>query len=71
MNLTRVAVAVGLAWLVARVLLRRRRAEAGDPDDGLAPLPSIDTGLPLRVRALTVPAGAAGAGSAARFGRGA
>ena len=57
MNLTRVAVAVGLAWFAANLLLKRRRAEAIDRDDGLAVLPSVDPGLPVRIRALTVRAG--------------
>jgi hypothetical protein len=63
MNLTRVAVAVGLAWVAATLLLKIRRVEAIDRD-GLAPFPSVDPGLPVRVRALTVPAGPAGAGFA-------
>jgi hypothetical protein len=64
MNLTRVAVAVGLAWVAATLLLKIRRVEAIDRDDGLAPFPSVDPGLPVRIRALTVPAGPAGAGFA-------
>ena len=60
MNLIRVAVAVGLAWTVANLLLKDRRAGPVDLDDGLAPLPSVDTGLPVRVRAMTVQTGAAG-----------
>ena len=59
--LTKVAVAVGLAWVAANLLLKIRRVEAIDRDDGLAPLPSVDPGLPVRIRALTVPASPAGA----------
>jgi len=71
MNLIRLAVAVGLAWVVAKLLLKGRGVAPLDSDDGLAPLPSIDTGLPVRVRAMTV-AGAAGAyGRRAGFARGA
>ena len=60
MNLIRLAVAVGLAWVVAKLLLKSSGGGPIDPDDGLAPLPSVDPGLPVRVRAMTVP-GAAGA----------
>ena len=60
MNLTRLALAVGLAWVAATLLLKRRPVERVDRDDGLAPLPWVDIGLPARVRAMTVPAGAAG-----------
>lgn len=60
MNLIRVAVAVGLAWMVAKLILQSRRGAPVDADDGLARLPSVDTGLPVRVRAMTVPSGAAG-----------
>jgi len=42
MNLTRLALAAGLAWLAATLLLKRRPVERVDPDDGLAPLPSVD-----------------------------
>ena len=65
MNLTRLALAVGLAWVAATLLPKGRLVERSDPDDGLAPLPSLDIGLQVRVRAMTVPAGAArGAGGA-------
>ena len=65
MNLTRLALAMGLAWVGANLLLKICRAGRGDRDDGLAPLPSGDPGLPIRVRAMTVPAGAAGNDSGA------
>ena len=65
MNLTRLAVAVALAWVAASLLLKSRRAAFLDPDDGLAALPSLDTGLPVRVRAMTVAAGAGGDDSGA------
>jgi len=72
MNLTRLALAAGLAWVAATLLLRRRPVERVDPDDGLAPLPSVDIGLPVRVRAMTVPAGAVrSAGGGAGFASGA
>jgi len=59
MNLIRLALAVGLAWVAATLLLKRRPVERLDADDGLVPFPSADPGLPVRVRAMTVPAGAA------------
>jgi hypothetical protein len=46
MKLTRVAVTLGLAWLATELLLKDRRRLAVDSDDGLAPFPSVDTGLP-------------------------
>ena len=70
MNLIRVALAVGLAWVVAKLLLKSRSGAAIDADDGLAPLPSVDTGLPVRVRAMTVPGAAGGYGRRAGFARG-
>jgi len=70
MNWTRLALAVGLAWVAANLLLKRRRAEPADPDDGLAALPSVDGGLPIRVRAMTVPAGSAGHGGVAAYAPG-
>ena len=70
MNWTRVALAVGLAWVAARLLLRGRRPEPFDPDDGLGPLPSVDTGLPVRVRAMTVPVDSAGPRCGPRFAPG-
>ena len=63
MNWTRLAVTVGLACVAANLLTTPRRAEAGDGDDGLDPFPSVDAGLPKRIRAMT--AAAAGAASAA------
>ena len=45
------------AWIAANLLLKRRRAEAIDRDDGLAVLPSVAPGLPDRIRALTVRVG--------------
>ncbi len=56
MNWTRVALMVGLAWIAANLLRKIGRGEPGDPDDGLAPFPSVGAGLPVRVRALTAPA---------------
>jgi len=56
-------VAVGLAWVATNLLRKVRRVEAIDRDDGLAPFPSVDPGMPVRIRALTVPAGPAGADS--------
>ena len=66
MNWTRLAVTVGLACVAANLLTTPRRAEAGDGDDGLDPFPSVDAGLPKRIRAMT--AAAAGAASAAGTG---
>ena len=64
MNWTRVALMVGLAWIAANLFRRIARGEPGDRDDGLAPFPSVDPGLPVRVRALTAPAASlAGAGT--------
>jgi hypothetical protein len=71
MNLTRVALAVALAWVVAHLLLKRGRTEPVERDDGLAPLPSVSLGLPVRVRAMTGPAGPFRANSGARFAPGA
>jgi hypothetical protein len=72
MNLTRLALAAALVWLGANLLLKRRPAARVDPDDGLAPLPSVDTGLPVRVRAMTVPARSFGTDSGVpRFAPGA
>jgi len=70
MNLIRLAVAVGLAWVVAKLLLKSRGGESIDFDDGLAPLPSVDPGLPIRVRAMTVPGAAGGYAGRAGFARG-
>jgi hypothetical protein len=68
MNLTRVALAVALAWVVANLWLKRRRAEPIERDDGLAPFPSVGAGLPVRVRAMTVRAAPFGSDTgAARF----
>jgi len=57
MNLTRVALTVGLACVAANLLMKSRRGEAGERDDGLGPFPSVDPGLPGRVRAMTSGAG--------------
>ncbi|HSC63416.1 MAG TPA: hypothetical protein VLD35_07275 [Caldimonas sp.] len=57
MNWTRVALMVSLAWIAANLLRKIGRGDPGDRDDGLGPLPSLDPGLPVRVRALTEPAG--------------
>lgn len=62
MNLTRVAVTVGLACVAANLLMKARRAEPADADDGLQPFPSVDAGLPARIEALT--AGGASADTA-------
>ena len=62
MNLTRVAVTVGLACVAANLLMKGRRAEATEVDDGLDAFPSVDPGLPERVRATT--SGASGAAAA-------
>jgi hypothetical protein len=53
MNLTRMAVTVGLACVAANLLMKGRRGEASDADDGLEPFPSVDAGLPARIAALT------------------
>jgi hypothetical protein len=56
MNLTRVALTVGLACVAANLLMKSRRGEAGQRDDGLDPFPSVDPGFAGRMRAM--PAGA-------------
>ena len=53
MNLTRVAVTVGLAWLGANLLMKGRHGQASEGDDGLEPFPSVDPGLPTRLGAMT------------------
>jgi len=53
MNWTRVAVTVGLACVAANLLVKGRREAAGAGDDGLDPFPSLDRGLPGRMRATT------------------
>src|SRR5215203_3681322 len=53
MNLTRVAVTVGLACVAANLLMKTRRGAASEGDDGLDPFPSVDPGLAERVRAIT------------------
>ena len=63
MNWTRVAMTVGLACAAASLLLRGRRARAAAADDGLDPFPSVDPGLPVRMRAMTVGPAASGAGA--------
>lgn len=68
MNLTRVAVTVGLAWLGANLLMKGRQAQATEADDGLQPFPSVDPGLPTRFGAMTAGAAAAAAGGAAGTG---
>ena len=64
MNLTRVAVTVGLACVAANVLMKSRRTAPSDSDDGLEPFPSVDPGLPVRLGAASA-AGPSAAGSAA------
>ncbi len=56
MNWTRVAVTVGLACVAANLLVKGRREAAGAGDDGLDPFPSLDRGLPGRMRAMTASA---------------
>ena len=64
MNLTRVGLIVGLAWVAAQLLMRSRRGEPSEGDDGLEPFPSVDSRTTARVRALTAAAPlAAGAGT--------
>jgi len=67
MNLTRVAVTVGLACVAANVLMKSRRGAPSESDDGLEPFPSVDPGLPVRLGAASAaaPAAPAAAGSAA------
>jgi len=59
MNLTRMALTVGLACVAANLVKKARRVEPSDADDGLEAFPSVDIALPTRMGALT------GAGSAA------
>jgi hypothetical protein len=61
MNVTRVAVTLGLAWLAANLLLKSRVAlpRQSESDDGLAPFPSVDPGLPVGLGAVTAGAPAA------------
>ena len=51
MNLTRVAVTVGLAFVAASLLAKRSGAAPVEADDGLEPFPSVDPGLPVRIGA--------------------
>ena len=60
MNWTRLALAAAFVWFAANLLRKTRHATIVDTDDGLAPFPSMDPGLPARVRAMTVPARSAG-----------
>jgi len=53
MNLTRVAMTVGLACVAANLLMKSRRGAAAERDDGLDPFPSVDPGLPGRMSAMT------------------
>jgi len=64
MNLTRVAVTVGLACMAASLLMKSRRREANEGDDGLDPFPSVDPGLPGRIGAVTSGMQAVGASPA-------
>jgi hypothetical protein len=43
MRWTRAALTVGLAWLAFNLLLKGRRADPPEGDDGLAPLSSVDS----------------------------
>jgi hypothetical protein len=61
MNLTRVAVTVGLAYVAASLLAKRSGAAPVEADDGLEPFPSIDPGLPARIGTLTAAAPVTGA----------
>jgi hypothetical protein len=45
MRWTRAALTLGLAWLAFNLLLKGRREEPPDGDDGLAPFPSVDSSL--------------------------